>query len=144
MLKKKIVCLAFGFMVCMMGAAGAQAQEAGPDDISPEMLAELHKEPPLSQADINVFIKIVPSISKVAKDDPEAAVAIYTAAGLSETRFALVFTKISLGMLVVNGVSLDYLKNDEQMPEVLLPTEADIALLNKNKDRLEQAFALAQ
>ena len=140
---KKYVLAALALIV-MLTAVPALAQSEAADDLTPEIIAALKKEPPLSQADIDTFIRIMPEMSKVAEKDPAEAVKIYEKAGLTENRFGLIFSKVTLGMFVAGGIPKEALVSGQDVPEVLVPSDAEVELIKKNMAALEKAFGSGQ
>lgn len=127
-------------LIIILTPVPAWAQSGQSDEITPEIIAALKKEPPLSQSDIDIFVKIMPKMSKVASDNPAEAIKIYEQAGLSELRFGLIFSKATVGLLVASGVPLKAILTEADMPEVLLPTAREQELIVKNLNALEAAF----
>lgn len=130
MIKKLLPTLA---LVLTLAAGPVFAQEAANTADSDEAftsaeLAALAKEPPLSQSDIDIFIKI----AEASEEDSDKVVAD---SGLSETRMALVLTKVSLGMMIASGVPSEMLLTDE-VPKVLQPSDSEIDLIRRNLDKL--------
>jgi len=126
---KKLLLVLTLVLALTLAAAPAFAQVGEADEaFTVEELALLAKEPPLSQADIDIFMKI----AEVPETESEKAVA---ESGLSETRMALVLTKVSLGMMIASGVPSEMILTDE-VPKVLQPSEAEIELIKNNLDKL--------
>jgi len=141
MLKRSLSVLS---LLLILTAAPALAQSGASDDITPEIIEALKKEPPLSQADIDTFVRIMPEMSKAAEKDPAEAVKIYEKAGLTENRFGLIFSKVTLGMFVASGIPKEALMSGQDVPEVLMPGDAEIELIKKNMAALEKAFGTDQ
>jgi len=110
-------------------SAPAQAQTN--DGLTEAQLAELAKEPPLTQADIDVFIKL----SEAPDDDPQAVAKIMDEANLSGTRMAVLLTKLSLGMALAGGADEKDVLTD-QIPKPLHPSPQELDLIKKNFDKL--------
>lgn len=128
MLKKLLPVLALALTLAL-AAAPAFAQEGEADEaFTAEELAALAKEPPLTQADIDIFMKI----AEVPEPEADKAVA---ESGLSEIRMALVLTKVSLGMMIASGVPSEMILTDE-VPKVLQPSASEIELIKNNLDKL--------
>lgn len=137
MFKKISIALTLA-MLLALGANFAQAQMPNVGQIPPEAIAELAKESPMTQADVDVYIKILPQLAKAATD-PSAAANIQKASGLSDIRLGMIMTKISLAQAVNMGMTLDQL-NVDQLPEAMRPTEDDIALVKTNMDKINAAM----
>lgn len=105
--------------------------------LPPEMAEALAKEKPLAQADIDVYLKILPQMGSVMQD-AAAVVKLYEGAGLGEVRFNYIAAKVGLGMALAAGATPQQL-NLDQMPEVLRPTDAEVALVKKNQTELQKA-----
>lgn len=126
MFKKLLLTLALTFALTLSGAP-AFAQDV---EFTAEELAALAKEPPLSQADIDIFIKI----AEAADTSDGAADKVLAESGLSEVRMTMVLTKVSLGMLIASNVPSELLLSE--VPPVLQPTEAEIELIKNSLDKL--------
>jgi|GEM_PF-2177710 len=113
----------------------AQAPAAG--TLPPEVAAALAKEKPLTQADIDAYLKILPQLGAVAQDN-SAVAKLYQDAGFTELRFNYAVGKIGLGMALAAGATNEQM-GMEQIPEVLRPSDAEVALVKKNIDKLQAA-----
>ncbi|UQZ89033.1 hypothetical protein C4J81_07400 [Deltaproteobacteria bacterium Smac51] len=134
---RKTLAVALGLMMLTLSANVALAQIPGGASIPPEVLDALKSEPPLSQADVDAYLKIMPDMPK-AMSDPSALVKAYEAAGLSEVRFSYIVSKIALAQAMNMGATAEQL-NINQLPDVLRPTDADKELVKKNMDALNKA-----
>ena len=133
MFKKTVAALALT-LILALGASTSFAQMPGMGQIPPEALEELKKEPPLAQADIDAYLKLMPKLMKgVASEDEFNK--LLTEVGLSQTRFAMATSKISLAQALALGATLDQF-NAAQLPDEMKPTDADVALVKKNSDKL--------
>ena len=113
----------------------AQLPPAGA--IPPEVEAAMKKEPPLAQADIDAYLKIMPQLGPVVSD-PAAIAKLYEGAGLTEIRFGYLSTKIGLGLALAQGATAEQL-GIANLPAVLKPSEAEIALVKTNAAKLMEA-----
>jgi len=131
-------------LIVMFTAVPASAQPGGADEITPEIIEALKKEPPLTQADIDTFIKIMPEMSQAAAKDPAVAVKIYQEAGLTENRFGLIFSRVTLGLLIASGIPRETLLSGQDVPEVLMPGDSELDLISRNMEALGQVFESAR
>ena len=141
MLKRSLSVLS---LLLLLSAVPAPAQSGEADEITPEIIEALKKEPPLTQADLDTFIRIMPEMSRAAEKDPSQAVKIYEKAGFTENRFGLIFSKATLGMFMASGISREALMSGQDVPEVLMPSDAEVELIKKNMAALEKAFGTDQ
>lgn len=138
MYRKIFLTLTLALTLALMSTlALAQAPPMANVELPPEMAAALAKEKALTQADIDAYIKVLPKTSAVAQD-PAAVAKLYQEAGLNETRLTYVASKIGLGMALAAGATPEQI-NLNQMPEVLRPTDAEVALVKKNIQNLQNA-----
>lgn len=121
--------LALVLALTLIISAPALAQT--PDGLTEAQLAELAKEPPLAQADIDLFI----AISEAPDNDAQAVGKIIADSGISETRLAVLLTKLPLGMMLVSGVPENMVLTDE-IPQTLRPSKDELELIKKNIDKL--------
>lgn len=95
--------------------------------LPPEMLAEFAKEPALTQADLDEYIRLMPQLAKVG-GDPEAALEILSQSDLSPNRVGLVGYKIAVSMpaILLGG------QIDPKLPKELRPSGAELKLIENN------------
>lgn len=143
----RIVAVALAVMMTLI-AVPAFAQAPG-GAFTPDMLAALEKEKELTQADIDGYIKTMPEIGKAMgtlspadQQNPEAVKnameGVAKASGLTEIRFAYISAKVGYGMMLASGVDAKAMGMDN-VPKAITPTEAEVALVKKNLDKLQQA-----
>ncbi len=137
MIKKIAAALLVLTLIISAATVLAQMAPNAAAAIPPEVLEALAKEPPLTQADVEAYLKIMPEMPK-AMNDPSILIKAYEGAGLTEVRFSYVVSKIALAQAMSMGASAEQLGLD-RLPEVLRPTEADRELVNKNKEALGKA-----
>jgi len=145
MIKKTITALTLALMLTL-GATFAFAQMPDFGQISPESLKELEKEAAMTQADVDAYIKILPNLGK-AMSDPNAMAAMVKESGLSEARLGMVMTKVSLAQALAMGMTMEQLNsslNAGQIPEVMKPTDADVALVKNNMEKINTAMMQMQ
>lgn len=135
-MKNRFVTLLFAFaLVCGAAAAATPAEQQA------QAMAALAQQPPLSQADLDAFVKMVPEISKVM-NDPNAIMKLYQDNGVSPERFALVSSKITIGFMMNQGMTKDQILATGQVPEVMIPNDAELALIKKSQDALGKALGM--
>ncbi|MDR0882488.1 MAG: hypothetical protein LBP55_08095 [Candidatus Adiutrix sp.] len=132
MFQKLLLTLA---LMLLLAPGYLSAQDKAADESSEaytaEELAKLAKEPPLTQADIDAFIKL----AAAPENDAQAAEKALANSGLSELRMTFVLTKVALGMMIAAGAPSEMILAD-QVPLVLQPTGPEIELIRKNLDKL--------
>ena len=132
---------AFTAMVLAVFTVLFYAFEAHAIGITPEMAAAFAKEPPLTQKDINAFIKFAPEMQ--LKDDGTVNTSPITRAGLSEMRGSYVMIKLPFAYAMAadpdQGAMLMQLT---QAPASLKPSTAEINLIKKNFDALSKAMGV--
>lgn len=134
----KLLALVLTLALAVMAAPALAQAPAGGMTVPPEIAAALAKEKPLSQADIDVYLKKMPEAPKYMKSQEEMA-KFAKSTGLSESRYFFVFSKIPLAMSLAAGMPADAM-GINQLPEILRPTEADIALVKKNAEPLQKVM----
>lgn len=135
---KILLSLALALSLALTAAqTSAQSSPLSGVSLPPDMALALANEKPLTQADIDLYRKVLPKTGLVAHD-PAAVARLYQEAGLSEVRFNYVVSKIGLGMSLAAGATPHQLEL-EKTPEVLRPTSAEIDLVKKNISGLQRA-----
>jgi len=120
-----------------LAAFSAPAFAQAPGQVPAEMIEAFKKQAPLAQKDIDSYIKIMGQMAAV-QADPSKAADIYKAEGWDEIRVSYVATKISLAQVLETGATLEQL-GMKDVPEVMLPTKAEIELVKKNQGALQKA-----
>jgi hypothetical protein len=133
----------FPALLLILTAAPVSAQMPGPDAIPPEMIAALEAEKPLTQADVETYARILPAFAEAGRKSPEAALKIVADAGFTEPRMALLFSRVSFALLMGGDPALASGLEAQGIPRVLWPTAGDLALVQKNRAVLEQAYQLS-
>ena len=103
------------------------------------LLEAMSKEPPLTQNDIDTFLKFAPQLEELS-DDEEAVVKLITDSGMSAERFQYAASKISMGMLMVmmpTMVTREMILESGETPEFMIPSEDEVKLLEKNMDAFQ-------
>ncbi|MDR3038435.1 MAG: hypothetical protein LBV21_03965 [Candidatus Adiutrix sp.] len=134
MFKKFVAGLILSSCLWAVGPAAAQMPPMG--QLPPEMLELLKKEPPLAQADVDNYLKIMPQLIQVK--DPAALPKLYADSGLTEIRLGLITAKINLGLALASGVTAQQI-NLDQVPEPMRPTDQEVELVKKNQAKIQAA-----
>jgi len=130
------------FMVLALGAALAafsSAQEEVHSDIPKAVIETLDAEPPLGQADVEAYIKIMPEMTKLLSD-PQSAENLAASLNLSQIRFSYIVAKVPLTMALASGADPKALGLDS-LPKALHPSDKELALV---KDNLEALITAAE
>ena len=107
----------------------------GASDLTPEKVEALLLESPLSQDDIDAFVRIVS-----APEDEAAFEGIVKNSGFSEMRMDYVFMKITLGLMVIEGNEKARAMAGSDIPEALYPTSEEAELISRNSLVLFKVF----
>lgn len=140
MLKKYAVMLLFAVAVACGSVGSVYAQDA---DAVAAAMAMLNNEPPLTQADIDAYLKMAPEVNKVM-GDMNATMKLYQDNNISPQRFAIVGGKIAMGISMAQGLTREQLTASGQVPEFMLPNDAEAALIQKNMSAIMGAMGVAQ
>jgi len=125
------------FMVLALGAALApfsSAQEEVHSDIPQAVIETLDAEPPLGQADVDAYIKIMPEMTKLLSD-PQSAESLAASLNLSQIRFSYIVAKVPLTMALASGADPKALGLDS-LPKALHPSDKELALVKGNLEAL--------
>ena len=134
MLKKLM--LVFGLMLALSAAPIAMAQMPANEA---EALAAFAKEGPLTQKDIDNYLKVLPKAQEMSADQTKAA-AILKDAGFTEIRGAYVGAKVGIAMMMAQlGDQADAMLAQQQVPDVLKPSKEEVDLVGKNLDKIQKA-----
>lgn len=118
------------FVLMMIASPALEAQTNAPPSEA-DILAVLKKEPPLTQEEIDIFIKIAPALKEADNKDKSKLPSIFKEAGLSDIRGIYVMFKVAGAMAnLVQGVPLN------QIPELHRPTPQEVELVKKNQAAL--------
>ncbi len=133
MIKKTLALL---IALALFLPAGAALAQMGA--FPPEVMAALQKEPPVTNADIDAYIKMLPQMPAALSGGEAGLVKLYEGLGLTQMRFTYIMSKIgiahSLAMGRFNAERLD----TEGVPEFLRPTDAEKALVAGRMDELNR------
>ena len=130
--------LAVASLLLLMATAPGLAQPVDSYGLSAEDIAAFKKEPPLSQADIDILLLFWPQIR--VNSHPMKVAEICKKAGLTETRLIFISARTVLGMSALhNDIPREKFFDDSVHP-VLVPSEAEMALIEKHMTALKKAF----
>ncbi|MDR3038630.1 MAG: hypothetical protein LBV21_05010 [Candidatus Adiutrix sp.] len=132
-----------GLILTLMAATPIFAQSAPSDhgDIPQAVIETFALEPPISQADVDAYIKIIPELPKLM-NDPQSAETIAAAHNLSPVRFSYIMAKVPLTMAIAAGADPKTL-GLEALPKVLHPTAPELAVVRTNLEALSATAAEA-
>ncbi len=137
MLRKSVVALVCAFaLVCGSVFAGESATEA---DMMAEAMALLSNQPAMTQADIDAYLQMAPQIVSLA-NNPMAVMQLYQDNNIDPQRFAVVSTKIAIGVSIGQGVTREQINESEQIPEFMMPNDDEMKLINTNMAALLKAM----
>ncbi|MDR2725536.1 MAG: hypothetical protein LBC90_05645 [Candidatus Adiutrix sp.] len=128
------------FLFLILGAtlpALSSAQEEAHSDIPPAVIETLAEEPPLGQADLEAYIKIIPELPKLLSD-PQSAEQLAAGLNLSPIRFSYIVVKVPLVMALASGVDPKSLGLDS-LPQSLRPSDSELSLVKDNLETLIEA-----
>lgn len=131
-MKKFIAWPVMVFMVFLCWASFSFAQQN--TNTAEENMAILLAEPPLTQADIDAFVKYAPELYKLPEGDDEGAQKILQKAGWTDVRSAYVAFKIAAATSIKTDPSSAVIF-EAMMPE-MMPLPAEQALVGKNMDQI--------
>ena len=121
----------------LTASAPLSAQERVHSDIPPAVAQALDREPPLSQADIDACIKIMPELTRLLSD-PMSAEQVAAGLNLSQIRFSYIMAKVPLAMALASGADPKILGLDS-LPQALRPSQKELRLVKDNLDALSAA-----
>lgn len=139
MFKKSILTLILVLAACL-GAAPAVMAQASVDTAMFE--AVFAKEPPITQTDIDNFIKITPYMTQNASvNDIAKIMEIFEQAGWTEIRASYVSAKTINAYAINKDPEARSLMESAGIPSILMPTDAEMALVLKNFETLDKALS---
>lgn len=133
-MKKNVMSLTWAAALIFVMAVGV-ASAADHPMFPKEVLDVWAKEAPLNQNDIDTYIKFL-NFSGTA----EEAVKTFQDAGLTQERYGLVSTKITSGMMLAMGMSVEDL-GMKDFPAVVIPSGTEIDLIKANLPKIQEAAA---
>jgi len=128
------------FLVLILGAAQpvlVMAQEGVYSAIPPAVIEALGQEPPLGQADVDAYVKIMPELTRLL-NDPQSAGPLAAGLNLSQLRFSYIMAKVPLTMALASGADPKTLGLDS-LPKVLHPSPKELRLVKNNLKILSAA-----
>ena len=139
MFRKSIFTLALFLTVFICAAPAVMAQTSADTAMIEALFA---KEAPLTQADVDKFIEIGPDMVQAATaNDVAKAAEILNQVGWTETRGSFVTAKISNAYAInLNPDMAKSMLEAAGMPATLMPTDAEMALVQKNIAALDKIF----
>jgi hypothetical protein len=117
----------------------SSAQEEVHSDIPQAVIETLNEEPPLSQADVDAYIKIMPELTNILSA-PHSTEQLAASLNLSQIRFSYIVAKVPLAMALTSGADPKILGLDS-LPKALRPSDQELRLV---KDNLEALIASAE
>lgn len=139
---KKVTFFGMLFALAIMIASPTIEAQTTPAISEEEAVAAFKTEPPLSQKDINAYIKIVPELATVGTDQSKVP-AILKKVGLSEIRGAYVAAKVGIAMMTIQaGEQAKTML--AQVPEYFHPSPEELELVKKNQAAITKAIPQAQ
>lgn len=144
---KLIICA----LALMLFSASGLALAMMPD-FPPEVISQAEREKELTQADIDGFAKMWPSIMASNGNMPkEEALDLYTKNGFTESRGTYVIMKIANARTIsaivktTNDKSMAVkMLQGMKMPLVFIPTDAEIELVQKNAAKIDALPGMVQ
>jgi hypothetical protein len=133
MAKKPLILLILILMTVSPALSSAQGEIQS--DIPSAIVDTLAAEPPLSQADIDAYIKIMPELARLLSN-PQSAEVLAASLNLSQIRFSYITAKVPLTMALVFGADPKELGLEDSLPQALRPSEAESRLVQDNLEAL--------
>ncbi len=99
---------------------------------------------PLTQADVDGYMYLLPRLAEVDRKDPEHGARLLRESGLSRARAAYVGAKITIAQALATGLLSTGQLTDEQVPAHLRPSAEEIALIQANLTSLVRAQEAAR
>lgn len=103
---------------------------------------QLAAEPPIAQQDIDTFVSKTDQYIKIIRD-PATSESVLKELNMTEARFVVVSTKLSIGYTIILLTDLNQPVPQQELdalPPSLKPTDAEMELMKKNKDQIQAAF----
>ena len=127
---------AFIFVImCSFFSTTAFSFEQG--RLPPEMIASFKKEKPMTQKDIDLFLKVMPQVQKL-KDKENPSEEFFIKNGTTGKRFAYIGTKVALGYNLLDAPAQQQAMFFQITGTdlVMKPTDAEFELIRKNKSKI--------
>ena len=131
--------LVCGLTLLLAGAAFGQSEA----DV--KMMEAFSREAPLSQKDVDVYLEAFPLLKQSGEAGRNRVAEVFEKAGLNEVRGIYVVAKISQSYAVLEfekelGAEAAESYRDS-LEDAFKPTTDEVALVRKNKDKLDAAMA---
>lgn len=139
---KKIILTLLIALVSVACSGYALAQTTNAEAENAKLMAAFAQEGPLTEADIQTFIKIAPALLEAVDANDEArGLKLMEDAGWGEIRGAYVTSKIGNGyMLLTDAEDARTLFELVEMPPSLVPGESEMAIISKYQADLSNIF----
>lgn len=112
--------------------------------VGPETLrAETAYQAPLTQADIDGYVHLIPRLTGPNSGDTAAMGLALKESGLSRARAAYVSTKLALAQAMLEGYIGPARLMEEKVPAYLQPSAAELKLVGDNLETIRKARAAA-
>lgn len=99
---------------------------------------------PLTQADIDGYIYLLPRLVSGVEQDPEQGLRLLREAGLSRQRAAYVGAKVAIAQALVSGLLSSSQLTSDNVPLHLQPSAEELTLVNDNLASLVKAQEAAR
>ena len=137
MKKFRFVALFLAMILACGTVFAADMDELDAEELA--MLEAMSKEPPLTQADIDLLVKLSPSFESMG-EDVDAISKLLSDNGSSIERFQFVMSKIGIGMMMAmmpEQITREMIAASGEVPEFLIPSDDEVGLITKNLDALQ-------
>ena len=101
--------------------------------------AETFYQPPLTQADIDAYVYLLPRLTGPDQLRSDAAGMALRESGLSRKRAAYVGLKVALAEAMVEGFMSPDRLAEEKLPDYLQPSAAELRLVSDNLETIKKA-----
>ncbi len=112
--------------------------------LTPAQARTQGNEGPLTQADIDGYVYLLPRLGPQLKLGGDAAAQILRDSGLSRRRAAYVTSKVAMAQALATGLLSSKQMRDDQVPLYLQPSTEELDLVTKNLVSIQKAQALAR
>ena len=139
---RKITLTLLMTLISIAGTGYALAQTADAEAENAKLMAAFANEGPLTETDIQTFIKIAPALLEaVDANDETRGLKLMEEAGWGEIRGAYVTSKIGNGyMMLTDAEDAQTLFELVEMPASLIPGESEMAVITKYQADLAKIF----
>ena len=108
------------------------------ESIEPVLHTDLLEEPPITQDDIDAYVRMAPVIAPFWVSGGQDAAQVYKQYGMSKNRFHFFRGKMRIYFLLKRGSSV----GTNEVPYLLMPSEEELYLLDKNWADLSESSNL--